>query len=60
MIIVSTTFAVTLVVLVAVASLTGITLLAAAAGRALVTHHRTRVARHESVRHYWGHLALGH
>ena len=60
MVIVSTTFVVTLIALVAVAVLAGVTLLAVAAGRELAYHHRARVARHESIRTYYGHVALGH
>ena len=34
--------------------------LAAVAVDALVRHHAVRVRRHQTVRHYYGHLALGH
>jgi heme exporter protein D len=63
MVIVSTTFVVTLVALVAlvaVAVLAGVSLLAVAAGRELAYHRRVRAARHESIRTYDGRLALGH
>jgi hypothetical protein len=60
MVIVSTAFVVTLLTLLAVAVLAGITLVGVATGRSLVTHHRLRVARHESIPQYYGHLALGH
>jgi hypothetical protein len=60
MTIVSTSFVVTLLSLVGVAALAGVVLLAAVAANRIAFHHRARTSRHESIRSYYGHLALGH
>ena len=60
MTIISTTFVVTLLALVGVASLAGLGILGAIAANRLAFHHRARTSRHESIRSYYGHLALGH
>ena len=60
MTIISTGVIVTLLVLVSAASLAALVLMAAALGNRLAFHHRARTSRHESVRSYYGHLALGH
>ncbi len=60
MVIVSTTFVVILLALVGVAAVAGVALLAAVVANRLAFHHRARVARHESIRAYYGHLAPGH
>ena len=60
MIVIDTYVAVTLVVLAAVAALAAVVLMGTLLGRATVTHHRLRVARHESIPTYYRHLAVGH
>ncbi len=60
MVIISTAFVVTLLALVGVAVLTGVVILGAIAANRLAFHHRARTSRHESVRSYYGHLAVGH
>jgi hypothetical protein len=60
MVIVSTAFVVTLLSLVAVATLAGLVISSVAVGRVAAFHHRVRVSRHESIPHYYGHLAHGH
>ena len=60
MVIVSTTFVVTLLTLVAAAAAAGLVIAAVALGRVAAFHHRVRVSRHESIPHYYGHLAHGH
>ena len=60
MTIVSTSFVVTLLSLVGVAALAGVVLLGAVAANRIAFHHRARTSRHESIRSYYGHLALGH
>jgi hypothetical protein len=47
-------------VLVSAASLAAVVLMAAALGNRLAFHRRARTSRHESIRAYYGHLALGH
>jgi hypothetical protein len=58
--IVSTAFVATLLALVGVAVLTGAVILGVIAANRIAFHHRARVSRHESVRTYYGHFALGH
>jgi hypothetical protein len=60
MTIISTSLVVTLLALVGVATLTGLVLVGGLVAHRLAFHHRARVSRHESVRRYYGHLALGH
>ena len=60
MTIISTGFVVTLLVIVSAASLAALVLMGVVLGNRLVFHHRARTARHESIRAYYGHLALGH
>jgi hypothetical protein len=60
MTIVSTALVATLLSLVGVAVLAGIVILGVVAANRIAFHHRARVARHESIRTYYGHLALGH
>ena len=57
MVIVSTTFVVTLLTLVGIAVVAGVAILGALVANRLAFHHRARVSRHESVRTYYGHLA---
>ena len=57
MVIVSTAFVVTLLTLVGVAVLAGVTILGAIAANRIAFHHRARVSRHESIRTYYGNLA---
>ena len=57
MVIVSTAFVVTLLTLVGVATLAGVAILAGILANRIAFHHRARVARHESIRSYYGHLA---
>lgn len=59
MVSVSTAFVVTLLTLVGVATLAGVAILAGIAGNRIAFHHRARVSRHESIRTYYGHLAIG-
>jgi hypothetical protein len=42
------------------ASLAALVLMSAVLGNRLAFHRRARTARHESIRAYYGHLALGH
>jgi hypothetical protein len=60
MVIVGTTFAVTLLAMVVVATLAALVVSGIALGRVAAYHHRVRVSRHESIPHYYGHLAVGH
>ena len=60
MVIVSTALVVTLFTFVGVAVLAGVVIIGALVANRLAFHHRARVARHESIRTYYGHLALGH
>ena len=60
MTIISTAFVAALVSLLGIAVLAGAVILTAVAASRLAFHHRARVARHESIRIYYGHLALGH
>ncbi len=60
MVIVSTAFVVTLLSLVGIAVVAGVGILGAIAAIRLAFHHRARVSRRESIRTYYGHLALGH
>jgi hypothetical protein len=59
MVIIDTSFVVTLVLLVAVATLTALVALGVGLARTLVRNRPVRLARHESVARYYGHLALG-
>ena len=60
MTIISTGFVVTLLVVVSAASLAALVLMAVALGNGLAFHRRARTSRHESIRQYYAHLALGH
>jgi uncharacterized membrane protein YraQ (UPF0718 family) len=60
MTIISTGFVVTLLVIVSAASLAALVLMGVVLGNRLAFHHRARTARYESIRAYYGHLALGH
>ena len=57
MVIVSTTFVVTLLALVGVAAVSGVAILAGIAANRIAFHHRARTSRHESIPTYYGHLA---
>ena len=60
MVIIDAYVAVTLLILVSLATLTSVAILGAAVGRIALVHHRRRVARHESIPSYYRHLAVGH
>jgi hypothetical protein len=60
MTIISTGFVVTLLVIVSAASLAALVLMGVVLGNRLAFHRRARTARHESIRAYYGYLALGH
>jgi hypothetical protein len=60
MIIIDTAAVVFLLVVVALAGLLGLVALGVGLGRTLVANRPVRLARHESVAHYYGHLAIGH
>ena len=60
MTIISTGFVVTLLVIVSAASLAALVLMGVVVGNRLAFHRRARTAQHESIRAYYGHLALGH
>jgi hypothetical protein len=60
MTIISTGFVVTLLVIVSAASLAALVLIGVVLGNRIAFHRRARTARHESIRAYYGHLALGH
>ena len=46
-------------VAVGVLAVAGLVLAVGALGTAVVRNHTVRVRRHETIRHYYGHLALG-